>query len=95
LERRSANCTRNFNVGPVVAPVGNNRFIVSILPGADSNATGDPSGSGQLAIVDVSDTANLKVTTAATVPQLDLIAVSGNTLYATTGAGLSSYRIGQ
>jgi uncharacterized protein (TIGR03437 family) len=77
----------------VVAPVGTGLFLVSIAPPADNN-TGDPTGAGQLAIVDATDPVSLKVTPLASVPQLGEIAVVGNTLYAVTGKGLSIYRIG-
>jgi hypothetical protein len=85
----------NFNVGSVLAPIGSSRFVVSILPGADNNASGDPLGSGQLAIVDATDPHNLKLTPVVAVSQLDLIAVSGGTLYALNANGLNTYRIGQ
>ncbi|HUA86493.1 MAG TPA: dockerin type I domain-containing protein [Bryobacteraceae bacterium] len=70
------------------AALGGNQFAVAIAPPA-ANATGP----GQIVFVDASNTASLAYTSAATVPGLAGIFLSGSTLYAATTAGLNVYQV--
>jgi uncharacterized protein (TIGR03437 family) len=80
----------NFDGGSIVLPIATGKFLVSIFPGSDSNPT--PQGSGELAILDVTDPHNLKLNVIATVSQLDQIALRNNILYVLSGTGLSIYQ---
>jgi len=81
-----------FDIGPIISPLGNGCFALSIPPPAD-NTNGGPAGCGQLGVVDATDPQNLKLTTMDSLTGLQGIAVSGSKLYAATANGLSIYQI--
>ena len=82
----------SFDAGPILSSLGNGFFALAIPPPADETS-GNPTGNGQLAVVDATDTQSLKLVTLDSAAGLSGIAVSGSNLYAATANGLSVYQI--
>lgn len=84
----------SFNLGPILAPLGNGFFAIAIPPPADDNPGSDPpSGNGQLGVVDARDPRNLVLTTIASESQLVGLAVAGNKVYTANKTGMNIYQV--